>query len=65
MKNTIRVIIKGFAKGTFGADIVSIFDKDGNGKVSIKEIKEADISDYISAIVSTGTSILTFLYFTK
>lgn len=57
----MKKVINGFINGSIGIDFVKSFDTDGDGKVSSKELK--DIENWINFLISTGTSILSILYF--
>jgi hypothetical protein len=59
----MKKIIKGLINGTIGVDLVKLFDKNGDGSVSWKEIKNASADQWIRFAVSTGTSIISILFF--
>jgi hypothetical protein len=51
-----KKIIKGLLKGLLGVDFKKIFDDDGDGKISRKEL--FSLENWIAAGSGIGTSIL-------
>jgi len=56
----IYKFIFGALNGTIGVDLVKIFDADGNGKVSFKEIRNASLDKWINFLFSVAISIKAF-----
>lgn len=65
MKPNLKKLLKGVSNGAVGIDLVQFFDKDGDGKVSFKELKTASFDQWLRFAVSTGTSIIAVLFFLK